>query len=826
MNIARYKTTATTIAIFLVLTIAAPCLTLLPTVYAADINVPTYLFIVAVPDPVGVGQPISVVMMNSRVPAQFSNGTSVLWQNYVLTTTKPDGTTQNTTYTSDYVGSWNAHIVPDQVGNWSFQFSFPGQVGAATFAGMYFEPATSAKVEVTVQQEPIQYLPETPLPTDYWTRPINAENTYWWSISGNWLCKGYDVGSLDSNFAPYTTAPNSAHILWATPIAFGGIAGGAFPSTETQTQSAFGLKELTGGASIEAYNPLWLSPLGSAIIINGWIYYRWNGGLECRDIRTGKEIWWQNGTSITCGQVLQFNSAQGMGDFAYLWRMGTTYSMYDAYTGNWILDLANASTPSSGPGGSAAPIYGPNGEMLVYLMGGMSPHRWLAMWNSTAVTRMMTAAYGVPIAQEWSWSPPQGATLNWPTGIQWNVTLATAAGNTPTITKLDPKQPDIIYSRQSFTLPDTTVITQDMGISLKPGQEGQIVWGPVNRTVEPSGPASLSIGSGVFVEYQKETGTVRGYDIYTGIQLWSTQIATTGFSVYQQESFNAGYGKEYFGTYEGITYCIDLKNGTLLWKFYSGNSGLNTPYGEWPFYGGTTLADGKLYAVTGEHTPINPIWKGEKMFCIDVNTGQNIWNITGLWFNPLIADGYALAVNAEDNQLYSFGKGQTDTTVGAPMTAVPLGSSVMITGTVTDQSPGEKDTPAISDNDMTAWMQYLYMQQPKPTNAKGVEVSLDTVDPNGNYVHIGTVTSDITGAYGYKWTPDVPGTYQIIATFAGSESYWPSSAQTYVGVDEAPPTTAAPEYPQPIDPTLTIVGTGIAIIIAVAIVGILLFRKK
>jgi hypothetical protein len=108
-----------------------------------------------------------------------------------------------------------------------------------------------------------------------------------------------------------------------------------------------------------------------------------------------------------------------------------------------------------------------------------------------------------------------------------------------------------------------------------------------------------------------------------------------------------------------------------------------------------------------------------------------------------------------------------------------------------------------------------------------VEVTLDTVDPNGNFVHIGTVTSDMTGAYGYKWTPDVPGTYQIIATFAGSASYGASYAQTYMSVGEAPPATQPPvQYPQPIDTTMTIVVTGIAIIIAVAIVGILLLRKK
>jgi hypothetical protein len=212
-------------------------------------------------------------------------------------------------------------------------------------------------------------------------------------------------------------------------------------------------------------------------------------------------------------------------------------------------------------------------------------------------------------------------------------------------------------------------------------------------------------------------------------------------------------------------------------------------------------------------------------------------HLTGMYMQ--MADGKVVGLNFFDNKIYCIGKGDSATTVSAPQTVPALGSSVMITGTVTDQTPtgslntndkldfALKGTPAISDEDMGRWMEYLFMDQGIPANAKGVEVTLDTIDPNGNYVHIGTITSDITGAYGCLFTPEVPGTYQIIATFAGSKSYGASFAQTYMAVGEAPPPTAPPpEYPQPIDFTMTIVGTGIAIIIAVAIVGILILRKR
>jgi hypothetical protein len=123
-------------------------------------------------------------------------------------------------------------------------------------------------------------------------------------------------------------------------------------------------------------------------------------------------------------------------------------------------------------------------------------------------------------------------------------------------------------------------------------------------------------------------------------------------------------------------------------------------------------------------------------------------------------------------------------------------------------------------------MEYLYMQQLKPTNATGVDVSLDTLDPNGNFIHIDTVTSDDSGLFSYMWTPEVPGKYTVIATFAGTNSYYSSYAETALGVSEAPPTTAPPEYPQPIDPTWTIVGVGIVLLIAMILIGILLLRKK
>ena len=44
-------------------------------------------------------------------------------------------------------------------------------------------------------------------------------------------------------------------------------------------------------------------------------------------------------------------------------------------------------------------------------------------------------------------------------------------------------------------------------------------------------------------------------------------------------------------------------------------------------------------------------------------------------------------------------------------------------------------------------MDYMIMKNVVKPDVKGVDVSLDTVDPNGNYVHIATVTSDSSGTF-------------------------------------------------------------------------------
>jgi hypothetical protein len=193
-----------------------------------------------------------------------------------------------------------------------------------------------------------------------------------------------------------------------------------------------------------------------------------------------------------------------------------------------------------------------------------------------------------------------------------------------------------------------------------------------------------------------------------------------------------------------------------------------------------------------------------------------------------IADGY-MSISATDGYQYVFGKGRSQTSVSVSSTNVQVGESFTITGTVVDLSPAQAGTAAISEDDMSAWMEYLHRQMPKPTNAKGVLVSLTAVDPNGNLVNIGTTTNDVNGVFGLTWAPEVPGLYQIIATFSGSVSYGSSSASTYFTAVETPATTPTETPLQQVSVADMYFVPAIAgIIAAIAIVGaiIVLVLKK
>jgi hypothetical protein len=127
-------------------------------------------------------------------------------------------------------------------------------------------------------------------------------------------------------------------------------------------------------------------------------------------------------------------------------------------------------------------------------------------------------------------------------------------------------------------------------------------------------------------------------------------------------------------------------------------------------------------------------------------------------------------------------------------------------------------------------MEYVYMQKPKPADVTGVPVAIDVIDSNGNPRNIGTAVSDMSGLFSFQWTPDIPGKYTVIATFAGSESYWPSYSETSFAVDQAHPTaapaTAVPQSAADMYFIPAIAGLFVLIIIVAVVLALLMLRKR
>ncbi len=136
---------------------------------------------------------------------------------------------------------------------------------------------------------------------------------------------------------------------------------------------------------------------------------------------------------------------------------------------------------------------------------------------------------------------------------------------------------------------------------------------------------------------------------------------------------------------------------------------------------------------------------------------------------------------------------------------------------------------------MKTQMDYLHMQLPidgiyHNVQMTGVPVVLTAIDSNGNTQEIGTATTNAYyGNFEFVWTPPIEGTYQIMASFMGDESYSSSGAATGITVSAAAEATPTPTQQIQALSTgefyMAIIAATIAIIIAIVVVGLLLRRR-
>ena len=862
-------------------------------------------YIAIEPNPVGVGQTLHITLWTAQPMPNSILTNDIRKHDYTLIITAPNG--DKNTFHWDVVdntgGELTTTYVPDQVGTYNATFNYGGQTyptldqvtttvpftssdiaAINAYAGDVFSPG-SETVSFVVQQDPLPApIGSYPLPTEYWSRPIEGQNIYWYSISSQWLAGVY-LGTYQQTglnlYQPDGTAPSSPHIIWTLPIEFGGVVGG----------NATGVPGATyySGSSYEGR-------FANTIIMNGYLYtklplsdaataggsgntYTNAGPYICVDLRTGEIVWENPNINPTFGELLNFinPNQSGVLPSGYLWQTsGTTWICYNGFDGEWIFNITNV------PRGTQ--VYDSMGNIDIYVLNynAATATGWLALWNLTDAV----SGGGLTADLSTGWRPV-GRVFDGsaPTAYEWNVTISgdlegiATTGRPPTLVATDPAiyaafPGDVLFGTSSalvsgvgdqFTPNPYTM----WAISLKPGHEGALLWvknyTAPNLMTDDISSYTYRLGPvdpvhRVVTIHCVETFQWQGYNLDTGDLIWGP---TTTDQPYAYQFFGGGegggqravaaYGNIYVQGYGGIVRCYDTSDGNLLWTFGNGgegnstNDGLNSPWGLLPVFI-AAVAEGKVYAFTNQHGngAQSPYYIGEKIYCLNATTGEQIWSIMGMAgqnggrgvSTSVLADGFFAFYNYYDNQVYSVGKGPSQTTVSAPNLAATVGVPVVIRGTVMDISAGTKQNeqaarfpagvPAMSDESQSAWMEYIYMQKPKPTDATGVTVDVSVVDANGNFRSIGTTTTDASGMYSLTWMPDIPGDFKVIATFEGSNSYWGSTAETSFTAVSAGPTATTTTQTQVDFSTieLYIVGTGIAIIIAVAIVGLLVLRKR
>ena len=481
-------------------------------------QIPTYAYVNVAPNPAGVGQTVNIGMWINNPPPDASRTYGDRWQNFKITVTKPDGTTESLgPFASDDTGGTHTDYTPNQTGNYSFFFSFPGQILAGnnldpTSAGASAYPnindtylPSNATTTLAVQQQPIPSIPQNPLPTNYWTRPIESVNDFWYTISGNWLGLSASTfsttGQYNStgNYNPYTTAPTTAHLLWTKPAAPGGLIGGEFLGTDTSNFNA----------------PQQYQPKFAPIIMDGILYYEQYPNAQSTptswiaiNLHTGQTLWTMNATTdLMCGQTLDIVTPNQYGALTYLWGIspttahgaigsvvhpntppntGTTYTLYDALTGAYVLTIVNGTgmTLTEDQGGNLIGYYVNQSTSNAY----HSPT--LNLWNSTQCIDKLnpkTPGYSYAGQSEWYWEPIQGDIIPFSYGIQWTTPLST--------------------NISGVALPGT------LGISGTCIENGVILM--------------TAAGSGGTGSFQTGFQIEAGYDANTGAQLWITNRTET-----------------------------------------------------------------------------------------------------------------------------------------------------------------------------------------------------------------------------------------------------------------------------------------------------------
>jgi outer membrane protein assembly factor BamB len=867
----RRKSGVTAVALFLLIAMAVS-LVALPDASAQGTR-QTYAFIGATPNPVGVGQE---VLLHVGIKHPLAN-TYEGWTGITVTVTRPDGHTETLgPYETDSTGGTGGVYVPTMAGNYTLVTNFPEQTLPTSVSRPFTTPAGttmlashSPELTLVVTEEPVTYYPGHALPTEYWTRPIDSQIREWNVISASWLGRLYGNGDRRDPLWVQGNeyAPDTAHILWAMPETQGGLAGGVDLDSHS-----FEIGDAYEGK------------FQMRIIIAGKLYYNPYAGPEnydrivCVDLHTGEVLWSrvltdENGTEVVStagffgssilGQLMYWDTYDFHGIFDYLWIInGGNWDAFDPFTGDWVYRMEGV-PGHSGPGITR----GPHGEILKYNLD--LNNGYMTLWNSSNIPMLHASPTYDTMA--WGQWEPQGKVVNatGPDNVLGPAYTPITSPETPlglngyswNVSIPDDLPPgsvrDVFPGNKVVGLSYSATEVTSWGINLNEsrGALGSVLfrktvtapseWSQGNLTL-----AYQTTSEDAFVLWAIQTTSYYGFSATTGDYMWHTPVEETytnfyGWTEFGERPVIPAYGNLYSTGVSGTVYCYDLETGDVVWTYDAVDEYSEILFGNnwWLF---TLFAtDGKVYFGTLEHSPVDPRPRGGPMVCLNATTGDVVFRADGLFRQTLwgglgiIGDSIIATQDTYDQRIYAIGKGPSATTVMASPKVSMEGNSVLVEGMVTDVSPGTNSAglemrfpngvPAVADDSMSDWMLYVYKQFERPADAVGVEVVVSVLDPNNNCYEVGRTTSDADGFFKLMFTPEVPGEYTIYASFEGSGAYYGSSAQTAVGVEEAPAATPEPTPAPESIADMYFLPMSIGIIVAIIVVGIvviLLLRRR